>query len=118
VQKDFKDILDIVPIPWNYDKDGNCYITAGIVVAKDPETGKVNTAIQRLMYRGGRELNIFFAPMQRNWMIFNKYKAVKRICPSPSSSAQVRPLCLPPSPQEFRTKNEIGICGRHHGQTD
>jgi len=52
-----------------------------IAVAKDPETGKVNTATQRLMYRGGRELNIFFAPMQRNWMIFNKYKAMKKDMP-------------------------------------
>ena len=81
VHQDFKDILDVVPIPWNYDKDGNRYITAGIVVAKDPETGKINTAIQRLMYRGGREINIFFAPMQRNWMIFNKYKAMKKDMP-------------------------------------
>jgi 2,5-furandicarboxylate decarboxylase 1 len=81
VHKDFNDILDIVPIPWNYDKDGNRYVTAGIVVAKDPETGKINTAIQRLMYRGGRELNIFFAPMQRNWGIFNKYKALKKNMP-------------------------------------
>ncbi len=81
VQKDFSDILDIVPIPWNYDKDGNRYVTAGIVVAKDPENGAINTAIQRIMYRGGRELNIFFAPMQRNWGIFNKYKAMKKDMP-------------------------------------
>ena len=81
VHQNFTDILDIVPIPWNYDKDGNRYVTAGIVVAKDPETGKINTAIQRLMYRGGRELNIFFAPMQRNWGIFNKFKALKKNMP-------------------------------------
>ncbi len=81
VHKDFENILDIVPIPWNYDKDGNRYVTAGIVVAKDPETGKINTAIQRLMYRGGKQINIFFAPMQHNWMIFNKYKAMKKDMP-------------------------------------
>jgi 2,5-furandicarboxylate decarboxylase 1 len=81
VEKEFKDILDIVPIPWNYDKDGNRYVTAGIVVTKDPETGRINTAIQRLMYAGGKKLNIFFAPMQRNWMAFNKYKAMKKDMP-------------------------------------
>ncbi len=81
VNRDFKDLLDVVPIPWNYDKDANRYVTAGIVVTKDPENGKINTAIQRLMYKGGRELNIFFAPMQRNWMAFNKYKAMKKDMP-------------------------------------
>ena len=79
--KKIRDILDIVPIPWNYDKDGNRYVTAGIVVAKDPETGKVNTAIQQAHVPGGRELNIFFAPMQRNWGIFNKYKTLKKDMP-------------------------------------
>ena len=81
IHEDFKDIKDIVPIPWNYEKDANYYITAGIAAIKDPETGKMNSAICRMMYRGGRELNIFFAPMQRNWMIFNKYKALKKDMP-------------------------------------
>lgn len=81
VNNNFKDILDVVPIPWNYEKDANRYITAGIVVTKDPETGKINTAIQRIMYKKGRQLNLFFAPMQHNWMIFNKYKALKKDMP-------------------------------------
>jgi 2,5-furandicarboxylate decarboxylase 1 len=78
VDKDFKDIRDLVPIPWNYERDANYYITAGIVVAKDCETAQMNSAICRMMYREGRFLNIFFAPMQRNWLIFNKYKAARR----------------------------------------
>jgi len=81
VYKNFKDIRDIVPIPWNYEKDANYYITAGIVVTKDPETGKVNSSICRIMYRGGQFLNILFAPMQHNWMIFNKYKKLKKDMP-------------------------------------
>ena len=81
VHTKFGDIKDIVPIPWNYEKDGNYYITAGIVVTKDPENGKVNTAICRMMYRDKQHLNVFFAPMQHNWMIFNKYKALKKDMP-------------------------------------
>ena len=81
VDKDFKDIKDVVPIPWNYERDANHYITAGIVVAKDPETGQTNSAICRMMYREGRSLNIYFAPMQRNWLIFNKYIAAKKDMP-------------------------------------
>ena len=81
VHEGFKDIKDIVPIPWNYEKDASRYITAGIVTTKDPETGKINTAICRMMYRGGQLLNIFFAPMQHNWLIFNKYRALKADMP-------------------------------------
>ena len=81
VHEKIKDIKEIVPIPWNYEKDANYYITAGIVVTKDPETGKINTAICRMMYRGGASLNVFFAPMQHNWMIFNKYKKLKKDMP-------------------------------------
>lgn len=81
IRKDFKDIRDIVPIPWNYEKDANYYITAGIVVTKDPEDGKINSSICRMMYRGGNQLNVFFAPMQHNWLIFNKYKALKKDMP-------------------------------------
>ena len=81
VNKDFKDIKDVVPIPWNYERDANYYITAGIAVVEDVEAGKMNSAICRMMYRGGRFLNIYFAPMQRNWLIFNQYKAAKRDMP-------------------------------------
>ena len=81
VHRDFKDIKEIVPIPWNYEKDANYYITAGIVVVEDIETGALNSAICRMMYREGGLLNIYFAPMQRNWLIFNKYKALKKDMP-------------------------------------
>jgi len=81
VYESIKEIRDIVPIPWNYEKDANYYITAGIVVTKDPETGKVNSSICRMMYRGGKFLNVFFAPMQHNWLIFNKYKKLKKDMP-------------------------------------
>ncbi len=81
VRTDFKDVKDLVPIPWNYERDANSYITAGILVAKDIETGKLNSAICRMMYREGRFLNVYFAPMQRNWLIFNKYKKMKKDMP-------------------------------------
>jgi len=81
VHESFNDIREVVPIPWNYEKDASYFITAGLVVTKDPENGKVNPSICRMMYRGGNLLNVFFAPMQHNWMIFNKYKELKRDMP-------------------------------------
>lgn len=81
VHHDFKDIRDIVPIPWNYERDANYYITAGVVLLRHPETGKLNTAICRMMYVGGRQLSIFFAPMQHNWTIFQQYRNLKKDMP-------------------------------------
>ena len=34
-----------------------------------------------MQYRGGKELNIFFAPMQHNWIIFEKYKKMQKDAP-------------------------------------
>ncbi len=81
ITMDFKDIKDVVPIPWNYEGDANSYITAGILVAKDVETPKINSAICRMMYKEERRLNVYFAPMQRHWLIFNKYKEMKKDMP-------------------------------------
>ncbi len=81
INESFKDIREIVPIPWNYEKDASYYITAGLVVAKDPETGKINSSIHRMMYREGRLMNVYFNPASHNGAIFNKYKKLKRDMP-------------------------------------
>jgi 2,5-furandicarboxylate decarboxylase 1 len=81
INENFKDIRDIVPIPLNYEKDASYYITAGVVVAKDPLTGKINASIHRMMYREGQLMNIYFNPASHNGAIFNKYKALKKDMP-------------------------------------
>ncbi len=37
-----------LPIPVHHEKDSGQYITAGVVVAKDPVTGQRNVSIHRL----------------------------------------------------------------------
>lgn len=61
------DILSMFPIPTFHEKDSSSFITAGIVIIKDPETGKCYTSIRRLQVNRGNNLSILIAsPMLTN----------------------------------------------------
>ena len=64
--------LTQVPLLTHYDVNGAPYITAGIVVAADPDTGVRNTSYNRLMLAGKRELRIFMAVGRHLWTLHNK----------------------------------------------
>src|SRR6266852_2375441 len=61
--------LTEVPILTHYDVNAAPYITAGIVVAADPDTGVRNTSYNRLMMAGKRELRIFMAIGRHLWTL-------------------------------------------------
>jgi len=50
--------LNRFPIPIFSEKDSGPFITAGIVISKDPETGKKNTSIYRIQVKGRNRLGI------------------------------------------------------------
>ena len=54
-------IKDIPPTVY-HDKDAGPYITAGIALAKNPETGKVNLSFHRIQMTGKDELGIRLSP--------------------------------------------------------
>ena len=64
--------LTKIPILTHYDVNAAPYITAGIVVAADPETGVRNTSYNRLMMAGKQELRIFMAIGRHLWTLHNK----------------------------------------------
>lgn len=51
------DLERILPIPKFHEKDSSSYITAGVMVVKDPETGKFFTSIRRMQLLGGNRLS-------------------------------------------------------------
>ena len=51
--------LSKIPILTHYKRDGGAYITAGVVFAKDPETGVQNASIHRMMVLNQDHLAIF-----------------------------------------------------------
>lgn len=56
--------LNKLPILKHYPKDKGKYITAGIVIAKDPETGQTNASIHRMLVHNDKQLGIRIVPRQ------------------------------------------------------
>lgn len=67
--------LSKLPILTHYKRDGGAYITAGVVIAKDPETGVQNASIHRMLVIGNKKLAIRLVP--RN--LFTYYKKAEKI---------------------------------------
>ncbi len=55
------DLQKMLPITKFNGKDSSSFITAGVMVVKDPETGKYHTSIRRLQFNGGNELSTLIA---------------------------------------------------------
>ena len=72
--KEIKDYKEILPITWNSQNDSGYFLTAAIVICKDPDNGKVNSAICRFEYKKDH-FTVQLVPNQHSWMIFQKYKA-------------------------------------------
>lgn len=51
-----------LPIPIHHEKDGGPYITAGVLVSKDPVSGQRNLSIHRLHVLGPNKLGILILP--------------------------------------------------------
>lgn len=55
------DLPRMFPIPTLQEKDSSSFITAGMMVVKDPETGKYYTSVRRFQVNGGNELSALIA---------------------------------------------------------
>jgi 2,5-furandicarboxylate decarboxylase 1 len=54
--------LGSLPIPVHHEKDAGPYITAGVLVAKDPQTGIRNISIHRLQVLSSNRLGVLILP--------------------------------------------------------
>ncbi len=48
----------LIPMPTFHEDDSSSFITAGIMVVKDPDNGKVFTSIRRMQFNGGNNLSV------------------------------------------------------------
>jgi UbiD family decarboxylase len=62
--------LKEIPIPTYYRKDAGPYITAGVIIAKNPETGIRNASIHRMLVTGDNRLGVRIVP--RNLYTYNQ----------------------------------------------
>ncbi len=68
------DLGALLPVPVHHERDAGPYITAGVVVARDPETGRRNASIHRLQLLGPRELGILILP-RHLWHLYLSQEA-------------------------------------------
>lgn len=72
--------LTALPILLQHEFDGAPYISAGMLVAKDPESGDYNIGIYRLMFRKVNELGInITAPHRLRWFYQKAYDKGKSL---------------------------------------
>ena len=64
-----------LPVPTFYKKDGGAYLTAGVIIAKDPETGVRNASIHRMLVKGRDRLGVRIVP--RN--LYTYYKKAEEM---------------------------------------
>lgn len=56
------DLTSLLPIPTHNEHDSGAYITAGLLICRNPRTGVQNVAIHRLQVSGPRELGVLLLP--------------------------------------------------------
>jgi 2,5-furandicarboxylate decarboxylase 1 len=61
--------LEELPIVTHSGKDAGAFITAGVVVAKDPNTGIRNVSVNRMQYKGKNKLGVRMMPPQHLGLI-------------------------------------------------
>lgn len=67
-----------LPIVTHCEYDAGPYITAGLVVAKDPDTGYRNVSFNRMQFKGGRKFGIRMMPPQHLGIIHSKVEAASK----------------------------------------
>jgi 2,5-furandicarboxylate decarboxylase 1 len=72
------DIGALIPVPTWFEHERGPYITAGVIVAKDPETGRRNVSIARLRLEGGARLMAGIAKNHHLYILAEKAKALGR----------------------------------------
>jgi 2,5-furandicarboxylate decarboxylase 1 len=66
VTVDKPDLLKLFPIPRHSEHDSAQYITAGVIVARNPASGAQNVSIQRIQVKDGHRLQALILPRHLN----------------------------------------------------
>jgi 2,5-furandicarboxylate decarboxylase 1 len=73
--------LTDLPVHVQGQRDSGPFITTGICITKDPDTGVRNIALHRLQVKGDNKTGILMLPQRHTWLIYKKYEAVNQPMP-------------------------------------
>jgi len=71
--------LAVLPVPTFFEHETGPYITAGVIVAKDPESGRRNVSIARLKLLGGNRAFVGIAPNHHLSLLARKAQSLGRL---------------------------------------
>jgi 2,5-furandicarboxylate decarboxylase 1 len=110
------DVLKYVPVPHMAYGDAGRYITAGIVIAKDPETGWRNFSIHRICVVGKRKALLHIDKNRRLGMMLEK-AAKKGIDLEIAVAIGVHPFILLAATSKVQLKTDkFGLAGSFLGE--
>lgn len=73
--------LEEMPIHVQGQKDKGPFITAGLCITKDPDSGARNIAFHRIQLKGDNKTGIMMQPERHSWLIYQKYEAMNKPMP-------------------------------------
>jgi 2,5-furandicarboxylate decarboxylase 1 len=85
------DLPALLPVPTWFERESGAYITAGVIVAKDPETGKRNISIARLRLDGGGKIMAGIAKNHHLNILAEKASAMDRPRGHPGGRRKISP---------------------------
>lgn len=72
------DLARLLPVPTWFERESAPYVTAGVIIAKDPETGRRNVSIARLRLEGEDRIMAGIAKNHHLYILADKAKALGR----------------------------------------
>jgi 2,5-furandicarboxylate decarboxylase 1 len=72
------DLAQLLPVPTWFEREAGAYITAGVIIAKDPQMGRRNVSIARLRLEGGARLMAGIARNHHLYLMAEKAHALGR----------------------------------------
>ncbi len=105
-----------LPVPTHFEQDGGPYLTASLVVARDPALGVHTIGHHRMMLKGPRRLGISLHSRRRMWEYLRKAEELKRDLPA-AVVLGVHPLVslgasvFPPPPDMDKFDSVGGMLG-------
>jgi 2,5-furandicarboxylate decarboxylase 1 len=72
------DLAQLLPVPTWFEREAGAYITAGVIIANHPQTGRRNVSIARLRLEGGSRLMAGIARNHHLYLMAEKAQALGR----------------------------------------
>src|SRR5262245_48284489 len=63
------DLARLLPLPVHNEHDSGAYITAGLLIARNPDTGRQNVSIHRCQLSGANRLGVLLLPRHTHMML-------------------------------------------------